>query len=52
MAQGRVYIQDGQLRGLTGVDDLSLPLSIVGEGDRDLSHPYYWAAFTMVGNPW
>jgi CHAT domain-containing protein len=52
MAQGRVYIQDGQLHGLTGVDDLSLPLSILGEGDRDLSHPYYWAAFTMVGNPW
>jgi CHAT domain-containing protein len=19
---------------------------------KDLSHPYYWAAFTMIGNPW
>lgn len=21
-------------------------------GNRDFSHPYYWAAFTVVGNPW
>lgn len=20
--------------------------------ESDLSHPYYWAAFTMIGNPW
>ncbi|APB35306.1 filamentous hemagglutinin family outer membrane protein [Gloeomargarita lithophora Alchichica-D10] len=21
-------------------------------GNRQLSHPYYWAAFTMIGSPW
>jgi CHAT domain-containing protein len=20
--------------------------------NQDLSHPYYWSAFTMVGSPW
>ncbi|MEO6862810.1 MAG: CHAT domain-containing protein, partial [Microcoleus sp.] len=52
MLRGRVRIQDGLLR----VEGLSLPLilppEIATRGDRILSHPYYWAAFTMIGNPW
>ncbi|WP_373534560.1 CHAT domain-containing protein [Microcoleus sp.] len=52
MLRGRVRIQDGMLR----VEGLSLPLilppEIAARGDRILSHPYYWAAFTMIGNPW
>jgi len=52
MLQGRVRIQDGMLRveGLSG--SLILPPEIAARGDRVLSHPYYWAAFTMIGNPW
>lgn len=30
----------------------SLPAELQTSQVRDLSHPYYWAAFTMIGNPW
>ena len=52
MLRGRVRIQDGMLRveGLPVI--LTLPPEIVARGDRVLLHPYYWAAFTMIGNPW
>jgi CHAT domain-containing protein len=52
MLRGRVRIQDGMLRteGLSG--GLILPPEIAARGDRVLLHPYYWAAFTMIGNPW
>jgi CHAT domain-containing protein len=52
MLQGRVRIQDGMLRveGLPVI--LTLPPEIATRGDRVLLHPYYWAAFTMIGNPW
>jgi CHAT domain-containing protein len=30
----------------------SLPSELQSSQDRDLSHPYYWAAFTTIGNPW
>ncbi|MEG3858705.1 CHAT domain-containing protein, partial [Microcoleus sp. herbarium12] len=52
MLGGRVRIQDGLLR-VEGVSTtLILPPEIAARGDRLLAHPYYWAAFTMIGNPW
>lgn len=52
MLQGRVRIQDGMLR-VEGLSiSLILPPEIAARGDRVLLHPYYWAAFTMIGNPW
>jgi CHAT domain-containing protein len=30
----------------------NLPSELQPSVDRDLSHPYYWAAFTTIGNPW
>ncbi|KAM3090823.1 CHAT domain-containing protein [Phormidesmis sp. 146-35] len=29
-----------------------LPSELEGFATTDLSHPYYWAAFTVIGNPW
>ncbi|MEA5619702.1 CHAT domain-containing protein [Cronbergia sp. UHCC 0137] len=53
MAKGQIYLQNGQVRGLeerTGI--VPLPVDALEQPNESLSHPYYWAAFTMVGNPW
>ncbi|MEH1854450.1 MAG: CHAT domain-containing protein [Nostoc sp.] len=49
MAKGQIYVKDGQVQGLGVVGNLPLPAD---SPDESLTHPYYWAGFTMVGNPW
>ncbi|NEP14984.1 MAG: CHAT domain-containing protein [Symploca sp. SIO2C1] len=50
MLRGEVRIEDGELV----VDDNRIPLppELAQLSDRDFSHPYYWSAFTLIGNPW
>ncbi|MGB7251362.1 MAG: CHAT domain-containing protein, partial [Phormidesmis sp.] len=50
MIRGEVAIEGDQLQLSRGNVDLSGELS--REEISDLSSPYYWAAFTMVGSPW
>ena len=50
MIRGKVRLQRGKL--ITSQGTFSLPPQLAVVGDRDLTHPYYWSAFTMVGNPW
>ncbi|MGF1567121.1 MAG: CHAT domain-containing protein [Nodosilinea sp.] len=50
MIRGEVYTESGQLIWPSGT--LSLPPDLAVDGRQDLSHPFYWAAFTMVGSPW
>jgi CHAT domain-containing protein len=50
MLNGEVRVDDGQLYTPRGV--LTLPPELAQTGNRPLTHPYYWAAFTLVGNPW
>ncbi|MCF2146744.1 CHAT domain-containing protein [Desmonostoc muscorum LEGE 12446] len=52
MAKGQIYVKDGQIQGLGAVGNLPLPAESIDEADESLMHPYYWAGFTMVGNPW
>lgn len=51
MLRGEIYIKSGQLLG-TIPEGIALPPALVKLGDRDFVHPYYWAGFTVVGNPW
>jgi CHAT domain-containing protein len=50
MLKGEVRLQGGKL--ITSRGSFPLPPELAKLGDKDLTHPYYWSAFTMVGNPW
>ena len=50
MINGEVSIEGNKMH--TSREDISLPPELAGLGNKKLSHPYYWAAFTMIGNPW
>lgn len=49
MIQRKIRWQEGQLETPRGEIQLT---SALRKGDRlDLSHPYYWSGFSLVGNP-
>jgi CHAT domain-containing protein len=50
MIKGEVRLQGGNL--ITSHSSIPLPPQLARLGDKDLTHPYFWSAFTMVGNPW
>ena len=50
MINKQVRLKDGKLVTTTGTS--AIPAQLTRIGDRDFSHPYYWSAFAMVGNPW
>ena len=50
MIRGEVRLEGGQL--ITGNRSFPLLPELQQLGDRKLTHPYYWSAFTMIGNPW
>ncbi len=50
MIRSQVRLQGGQLH--TSGAKVPLPPALVMLGNKTLSHPYYWAAFTMIGSPW
>ncbi|MBW4548584.1 MAG: CHAT domain-containing protein [Symplocastrum torsivum CPER-KK1] len=50
MLKGEVRIEAGEL--VTSEGRLSLPPELARVGDQSLTHPFYWGAFTLIGNPW
>ena len=50
MLRGEVRLQGDKL--VTSRNSFPLPPNLVQLGDTDLTHPYYWSAFTIIGNPW
>lgn len=52
MLKGQVRVEDGKILGL-GDKPVVLDESLAFSGDAgDLTHPFFWSAFTLVGNPW
>jgi CHAT domain-containing protein len=45
-----VQIEGGMLR--TSSRSLPLPPELANTDIQNFSHPYYWSAFRMIGNPW
>ncbi|NEQ78392.1 MAG: CHAT domain-containing protein, partial [Okeania sp. SIO2C9] len=52
MLRGEVVIADGELKGSGERRVVPLPPALENIENDNLSHPYYWAGFTMVGSPW
>jgi CHAT domain-containing protein len=50
MLKGEVKLEDGHL--VSPSRTLPLPPELANLGNQTLSHPMFWAAFTMIGNPW
>jgi CHAT domain-containing protein len=52
MIQGNVEDIETQLIASQSLAEITLPPQISSLSNLDLSHPYYWSAFTMIGSPW
>lgn len=50
MLQGKVYVEGNQLRSSRGAVDL--PKVLTRTESDSLAHPFYWAGFSIMGNPW
>jgi CHAT domain-containing protein len=52
MIKGQVRLEGGQLLTTGSRGAVPLPPELAQSGGKNLSHPAYWAAFTMIGSPW
>lgn len=50
MLRGNVRREGNQL--ITPSNTISLPPELAQLKTADLTHPYYWSGFSLVGNPW
>ncbi len=52
MISGRIHFEGDRLHLPAVAEGISLPPTLRGIQQTSLSHPYFWSAFTMIGNPW
>lgn len=50
MLSGKVKLHNGRL--ITSQGNIPLPPDLPLNENINLTHPYYWSGFTLVGNPW
>ena len=53
MLKGKTYKSEDGSQIINPEMEISLKnLSQTAQQPEDLSHPFYWAPFTIIGNPW
>lgn len=52
MIAGDIRLEGDRLYLPAVAEGISLPPTLRGMQQTSLSHPYFWSAFTMIGNPW
>ncbi|MEL6929195.1 MAG: CHAT domain-containing protein [Cyanobacteria bacterium J06600_6] len=50
LLQGKAIVENEQIIGLNV--EVNLPTITAAQQNQDFTHPYYWAGFTIIGNPW
>jgi len=50
LLQGKAIVENEQIIGLDV--EVNLPSISADEQNQNFTHPYYWAGFTVIGNPW
>lgn len=50
LLQRKIFVEKDQIQGLDVAVDLAQIIS--AKQNQDFTHPYYWAGFTLIGNPW
>lgn len=58
MLHGQVRLENGYLLSNANINtrrspiSTALPVELATQNNVDLSHPFYWAGFTLIGSPW
>ncbi len=52
LLRGAVVVEGDRITRGTRGGGIPLPQTLQTTGRESLEHPYYWAAFSMIGNPW
>jgi filamentous hemagglutinin family protein len=50
LLRGDVRIVNGQIQSANG--SLPLPAELAESNNVNLTHPYFWSGFTLIGSPW
>ncbi len=50
MMRQKVYVEGTEVRGSSL--EITLPANTSEEESQNFNHPFYWAGFTIIGNPW
>jgi filamentous hemagglutinin family protein len=51
MLEGTARFENGELRFPSG-EAIPLPQDLATRETPELTHPFYWSGFTLIGNPW